>query len=340
LSRNPPRYDTFDFELQGNLAPLVKAAVGAKGHSPSRMLGGWLMTYGKLGPDGGVVPTVDRDGQVMEAARELGHIDWSPYLDGGLWNDTHNEAVIVGAPTNLEFHDGSTPLSQAHGKVGFWTTGHLFDRNDPSSWELYTDTSRWPSGRPSEAELDRADHFWELAQLLKGLPRPIGFSAHGSMALSPCRKRIIWCQVRQAAVCELPKNPDATAELLKGSPLELLVMRKAVPRADTNPCAKCKCPPWSCDGLLRKGGRSVANATTRGGTGSMPLDELGAGTKPEGRNDEGFTPTGHPTMDRVLLAVMRLYFVDQPTAEKWVRRHLLRQRSTRDSSPQEAASNG
>jgi hypothetical protein len=281
------------------------------------------MTYGKIGPDGGVVPTVDRDNQIMEAAAELGRVDWDPYLNNGLWNDTHDEAVILGVPETLEFHDGSTSLSKDHGKVGFWTTGHLFDRADPKSWTDYTDYV------PSESELDRADHFWQLATLLKGLPRPLGFSAHGSMALSPCRSRIIWCQVRQAAVCELPKNPDATAEpLLKGSPLELL--RKGM--VGRRQCGKCSCPPWACDGLLRKAGKTgdKIQPPINGNAGTFPQ------TTPDGEirtaSDEHDTDPDTPFTERLVQLIQSRYFVNRATASRWVKQYLHRHLRTRTAA--------
>jgi len=213
------------------MEPLRKSA-GAW-WTPTRPLGGWLATYGKIGPDGGIVPTIDRDNQNFQAAGRLGDIDFSEYLQKGLWNDTHNEDRIVGRASTLEFHNGTTELSKAHGKVGFWTTGHLFDRTDPQSWEGLDYT-------PSPLEFQRADHFWKLARLLKGTPRPLAFSAHGLMQLSPCRKRIIWAKVRQSAVCETPVNPDATVE-----PLELArkagiyeLLRKGV---GGDICGKCRC---------------------------------------------------------------------------------------------------
>ncbi len=283
------------FALSGSVLPLLALAKSAgASRPPARPLGGWLMTYGKIGPDGGIVPTVDRDGHTVEAARQLGHIDWSTYLKGGRWNDTHDEKVIVGTPTTLEFHDGTTALSKAHGKVGFWTTGHLFARNDPASWEGLGRT-------PTPHEFDRADHFWDTAHLLKGTPRPIGLSAHGLMALSPCRKRIIFAKVTDAAMCELPVNPDATVE-----PLELAVrtaslafLRKGMVGADA--CRTCRCPPGACEGLLRKGG--VTTGTLAAAT---PEDLEGA---PHG---------GGAQAGDVVTLIMQRNHVDRATAERWM----------------------
>lgn len=198
------------FVMNGAIVPLRKA--GLDEWTPSRPLGGWLMTYGKLGPDGSVVPTRDREGHVVEAAREIGHIDWKPYVKGGRWNDTHDEDTVIGMPTVLQFHEPESDMAKAHGKMGFWTEGHLFDRRDPRSWEGLTDTAGAPR-MPTELELRKADHFWNLANLLKGTPRPIGLSAHGKMMVTP-DGRIVWARVDHAAVCELPMNPDATLEVL------------------------------------------------------------------------------------------------------------------------------
>jgi hypothetical protein len=137
------------FKLAGDLWPLQDLRkAGATAWAPTRPLGGWLCTYGHVGPDGGVVPTRDRDGHVFEAARQLGAIDFERYIDRGTWNDTHTPTA-VGLPDSLEFHDGTTPLSKAHLKVGFWTTGHLFDRVDPKSWTGLRDGHGEPRG-PSE----------------------------------------------------------------------------------------------------------------------------------------------------------------------------------------------
>lgn len=296
------------FALTGSVLPLVALAKSAGApRAPSRPLGGWLMTYGKLGPDGGIVPTVDRDGHTVEAARQLGNIDWSTYLREGRWNDTHDEEVLVGIPSTLEFHDGTTALSKSHGKVGFWTTGHLFDRRDPASWAGL--------GRsPRPVELERADHFWETAHLLKGTPRPIGLSAHGLMALSPCRKRIIYAKVTAAAVCELPVNPDTTLEPLElavdGSPLAFL--RKGMVGAD--PCRSCRCPAGACANLLRKGG------VTAGALASVTPEDL-----------EGSPARGDGVSDLVD-AIMKRHHVDRATAERWVVEHAARTASPEDRS--------
>ena len=286
------------FSLSGHLLPLsaLRKAVGAP-RPPSRPLGGWLMTYGKIGPDGGIVPTVDRDGHTVEAARQLGHIDWSVYLKGGRWNDTHDESVVVGIPETLEFHDGTTALSKAHGKVGFWTTGRIIDPADPTSW---AELNRTPTPR----EFERADHFWAAAHMLKGSPRPLGLSAHGKMALSPCQKRIIYAEVTDAAVCETPVNPDATLEpmelAVRGSPLAFL--RKGMVGAQA--CRTCRCPPGACEGLLRKAG------TTAGSLGALAPEDL-----------EGAARQAKPSTSSLVELIMQRSGVDRATAMRWVAEH-------------------
>jgi hypothetical protein len=201
-----------DFRLYGSVSPLLEKAV-VTGYRPRRRLGGWLATFGKIGPNGGIVPTVDRDGHVFAAARQLGLVDWSAYLEKGLWNDRHFDGLIhkpetiVGIADTLEFADEHTSLGQAHRKVGFFTTGHLFDRADPRSWEGLGRT-------PRPHELAKSDEYWELAQLLDGTPRELGFSAHGKMALGQDGCSIAYAKISQCAIAQLPKNPDATVQLL------------------------------------------------------------------------------------------------------------------------------
>lgn len=228
------------FELLGDIVPLAKA-VPADGYAPRRQLGGWIATYGTILDTGVVEPTQDREGHVFEAARALGRIDWSGYLRKGIWNDTH-DPIYVGVPTALEFHDATSELAKAHRRVGFWTEGHLFDRNDPQSWTRFT------TYEPTETDLARADHFWTLATMLKGLPRPLGFSAHGRMILSKCGKRIVWAQVDENAVCETPQNAFATAQ-----PLRLASsVRLNEAMVGATPCGNCTCPPGARCPVLAK----------------------------------------------------------------------------------------
>lgn len=309
------------FTIKGDVLPLVALRKAVAGEwRPRRAMGGWLMTYGKVGPDGGIVPTVDRDGHTVEAAKELGHIDWSSYMKGGAWNDTHDEGVVVGLPTSLEFHDGTTALSKAHGKVGFWTTGYLLDREDPKTYEGLGRT-------PTPNEFARADHFWSLSHLLKGMPRPLGLSAHGLMALSPCRTRIIYAKVDQAAVCELPINPDATleslAKSLDDSPLS--VLRKGmVGRAA---CGRCTCPPGACEGLLRK-----AVHTGEIGTRAVVPESLEGGV-----SDTDTSGSGQDRHERLVEMIMARYMIDRPKAERWIADFLRRTLSKEPSNGRNAA---
>lgn len=246
------------FQLLGAAQPLRKASAGVEGHEPSRPLGGWATTYGKLATDGRVLPTWDRDDQVMEAARELEGIDWTAYLrtGGGFWNDTHvggrpgDRQIKIGIGTALEFHGPGSELAQDHGKVGWWTAGHLWDRNDPNSWALYT------SYRPTPADLDRADYFWGLATgPLRGADRTLGFSVDGLMRTSPCRRRIIWAAVQEVALAVGPSNPDCTVEVLSKalpsvSGLDFLRPGQIGVGGLPPECGRCRCPPGVC-GLAR-----------------------------------------------------------------------------------------
>lgn len=239
------------------LVPMAKAAPG----EPVRRLAGWATTYARLGEDGTEYESWDRDDQLMEAAKSAATIDWSMYLKGGLWNDTHvaplpngrmpsvyagRDPIYVGVPSGLEFCPPEHELAKTHRKAGWFTWGHLFDRHDPDSWRAYT------SHRPSPNELDRADHFWETAQLLKDTGRTLGFSMHGLMATSPCGKRITWAKSNGLAVCELPSNADATAELMKAVSRPSIERAMGRAKVGAPPCGRCRCPPGVCGQLLRK----------------------------------------------------------------------------------------
>jgi hypothetical protein len=280
------------FAFTGSVGVGVPATALLKGgndalnmRAPARRLAGWLTTYGKLGPDGEVVPTEDRDGQVFEASANLGKIDWTEYVRGGLWNDSHRApfpdgrwpeqapgpkgvAVYVGIGTRLEFHDATSPLAKAHGKVGFFTVGHLWDPADASSWEDYTDYV------PNAEDLAKASEFWALANVLDDAGASLGFSAHGVATLSSCRRRILTARIIGAAVCTGPRNPDATAAIAKGITGDVdarlldpaVAFGKAVPARDARPCGRCSCLAGTCAGLaLAKGG--VAPGMASGVTG-------------------------------------------------------------------------
>lgn len=302
------------FTMHGDVKPLLKAAVGTE-YVPTRPMGGWLATYGKLSTGGQVVPTMDRENQIFEAAKTLGMIDFDSYLRKGRWNDTHDEGIIVGVPTSLEHHDETTELAKAHRKVGYWTEGHLFDRADPRSWELY-------GYEPTEAELDRADYYWNLSRLLKGTPRSLALSAHGKMLLSPCGSRIIWAKVNQAAVCEVPQNPDAT--LL---PLELAVSihRGMLGRAA---CATCSCPAGACRNLLRKGmtGTSIAPIVTEDLEG-----DAHASAAPGGPDDQT-----KQKLERIVAMVAKRMKCTNAQARTWVRKWI----KSRASQKHKEADNG
>jgi len=293
------------FRMDGALqAVTMHKAVGM----PGRRMEGWLTVFGHLGPGGGVIPVVDRDGQTMDAARELGHIDWTHYLSKGAWNDTHDESILVGRSTGVEFHDGTTDLSKAYGnRVGFWTTGLLFDREDEESWGDFA---------PSEQSFQRADHFWNLAKMLKGgdIPRPLGFSAHGDMAVSPCGSRILWARIKQAAVCEVPVNPASTAELAKGfGDVLTLALRKGGKGriTDDSPCKSCSCPPGGCQ-LVRVRKAVTAESVMP----TVPEDLEGVAHGDQARDVDT------PLKERVITQLMKQYKLSREDAERFLADHI------------------
>lgn len=189
--------------------------------TPTRPLGGWLATSHEIMPDGSLAPVADRSGEVFEASGDTRAVDLQPYIGWGLWNDEHRP-FFVGVPTFLEFCGPDHPIAQEHGKVGLWTEGHLFDGDDPASWERFAagrPSNIWgdiprPSEalKPTDAELTRATTYWTLAKSIEGLGRGIGFSAHGQSAVR--NGVIVRARITQAAVCRTPMNPHATAQPL------------------------------------------------------------------------------------------------------------------------------
>jgi hypothetical protein len=189
--------------------------------TPTRPLGGWLATSHEIMADGSLRPVSDREGQVFLASGSVDAVDLAPYIGWGLWNDEHRP-TFVGVPTFLEFCGPDHPLAREHGKVGLWTEGHLFDGDDPASWEQFAKgrpADIWgaipqPSAplRPTEAELGRASMYWGLAKSIEALGRGIGFSAHGQSKVR--NNTIVGARITQAAVCSIPMNPQATAQPL------------------------------------------------------------------------------------------------------------------------------
>jgi hypothetical protein len=258
---SPPLH--LPLRLHGTLAPLAKVAASAEGHLPTRPMAGWATVWAQIMPDGRLVPVIDRDDQTMDCAAELAGIDWSSYLarGRGFWNDSHkggvpgNRAIKVGIGRILQFHDADSPFAQEHGKVGWWTAGHLWDRDDPASWQLYTDYI------PTSADLDRADAFWNVSQRLDGLNRPLGFSVDGRMRTSPCGRRIIWARVEEIAVAIGPSNPACTVEPVLAKSIGddgLAFLRPGLIGRDETPaaCGACSCGPNACG--LRRLAKSMA----------------------------------------------------------------------------------
>lgn len=333
------------FGIGGVISTAVELVKGnPSGHVPKRQLRGWLTTYGHLTDDGTVVPTVDREGQINEAAAQLGMIDWSAYVRNGLWNEGHraplphgrfprkvkgNIAVYVGVPTSLTFHDGTTELSRSHRKVGFHTGGHLFDRNDPRSWTDYTDHV------PTERELRKADELWEIAEAVKGTPASLAFSAHGLMAQSKCKRRIVWATISQAAIVTVPINPDCDAEAVEmvkgligdsGDPLDI-IGRSKVGDSTPSPCGRCSCAPGLCEGLRRMVKGSVSpSGVVLPVTGSNPT---------QGSSDElGDADIANRTrsFDRLIRAIMEQNpDIDQDTAIRWIEMWVDHRKSRREA---------
>jgi len=283
------------FRISGPISPVALLAKGLGVEAPSaRRLAGWVTTYGTIGPDGGIVPTVDRENQIMECASVMGLINWTTYLTKGVgvWNDAHSSRR-VGMPESLEFHDGTTDLSRAHGKVGFWTTGSLFDRANSASWVGLPD-------RPSDVEFERADYYWALGNELRKGPRTLAFSVEGTMTVSSCGHRIIRACVDEAAVLEYPYNPDSTAEVLaKGLSFEFLQKGMSIE-------PRCSCVDCSGDSeLLVKGIMSAA--ATPGLLGMSP----GATKSVAGQIE---TVQQDPRFARLVQVYMKNYRLDEAKA--------------------------
>lgn len=173
-----------------------------------RVLGGWAAVYGQIGEDGTVHPTVDRQRQTIEAAGSPESISWDRLLKVGVGviNERHRRGPDrrVGVPLGVEYHDGTTPLSLAHRKVGWWLWFKLFDPDDPDSW-----AGMEP---PTAVEQKRANYYWELAPLLLAAGRPLGLSIQGGSRASPDGSAILHAFVDEVAVVEYPSNPDCTVE--------------------------------------------------------------------------------------------------------------------------------
>lgn len=306
MAGNPPKiYRTVerDFAVTGDLAADVSPLVVTKGdYTPSRPLGGWAAPVGFIDASGRAVVTPDRDGQDIEVAVRLGRIDWSSYIAKGLWNDGHRAPlpngtwppharerlakgnttpVYVGVPTGLVYAAPESDLAKAHGKWGFYTWGHLFDRDDPRSWLDFTDHV------PTEEDLDRADYYFEIAKSLNETDARLGFSIHGTATYSPCRRRITGAVLPELAVVTSPRMQGATVDLLKGYSLEMQMGRADV---TTDVCGRCQCPPGACVVLAKSGMTSAAIAPAvpqdlEGWSRDQARDALIAGLTEDGAYD-------------------------------------------------------
>lgn len=318
-------------------------AKGGDQHRPLRPLAGWATTWAKLDANDAIVTTRDRHKQTMDAAAEVGKLDWSAYVDHGVWNDTHTSA-LVGVPTYLEWvANAKHPLAKSHRKLGFFTAGHLWDRKDPDSWRLYAPPRPDADGNvtaggvqlePTEEELRKADRFWDLAMRFMELGRPLGFSVQGKMLLSPCEGRIVRAWVTSNAVCELPVNPDATAEpilaMLKAetSPSVLDVLRPKM--IGKPPCGRCTCP----GGVCFVGGLPLAKAgVTTDGIGSA------AGEDVEG-DGEFDADTLSSQRERIADLIVERWGVTRAVALRWINDATANLTSDRGSDPKPRSPDG
>ena len=309
--------------MRGTLSPLIKVTAGVEGHTPTRSMAGWATVWAMIGGDGALIPVVDRDNQTMDCAAELAGIDWTVYLQRGrgFWNDTHkggqpgNRQIKLGIGRTLQFHDAASPFAQEHRKVGWWTEGHLWDRDDSDSWRLYTDY------QPTALDLERADAFWKVARYLDGSGRPLGFSVDGRMRTSACGRRIIWARVDEIALALGPSNPactvepqaplakavDMVGEGLSRLPAGLIGAREA-PAA----CGACSCGPNAC-GLRRLAKSNAADVApmapeSAGGVVSIAPAVL----TPEA--DAGGEPVAR--LRRVIAVLRNRYRLDEPGARR------------------------
>ena len=203
----------------------------------------------------------------------------------------------------------------------FWTSGHLWDGDDPDSWLKYGDHV------PNAIELKKADRFWNLARCLKGASRPLGFSAHGMMQISGCRSRILAAQCRQAAVCDLPKNPASTAEpmrlaeMLADSPLAW--MRKGMVDRHDRPSGQCSCPPGAACLQLRKAEQT-------------PVVTDPSEIDPETLGDIDWDNPVEK-LEALIGLIRRRYFVSREDAVRWVRAYNARSGGEGESNAAEDA---
>ena len=116
-------------------------------------------------------------------------------------------------------------------------------------------------------------------------------------------------------MCELPKNPDATLEVLeagvRGSPLEFL--RKGMVGSST--CGSCRCPPGACEGLLKASTASVGAI--------VPEDLEGtASAAPRQKN---------PSRDELVRLVAARFMITPEQARRWVGAYLRKTQGVSDA---------
>jgi len=212
--------DELNFAIGGFV--LLRMDKGASEYS--RPIEGWATTYGVIDANGKVIPTVDRENEVMLAAGKPGLLDASRYLSHGYLNDAHSERLL-GIPHSWVFSGLDDTRAQEHGKVGCWTNGHIIDRAQPASWANLDGSPRFRMLKdgtvvdrpwdPTPEEKDRADYYYETGVKSQGEGRTLGFSIQGKKAVSPSSdgtKQITYGIVTQCAVLPYPHNYDATVE--------------------------------------------------------------------------------------------------------------------------------
>lgn len=229
------------YQISGFL--LVPMNKGGSLSPYSRPLEGWATTYGVVGEDGQVIPTVDRENEVMLAASKPGMVDYSRYLSHGFLNDAHS-ARLIGIPQSARFVGLSDPLANEQSKVGYYTDGHLVARGEPNSWLSLDGSQRFRMAKdgtvsnkpyePTPEEFDKADHYFETGRDLQRGGRVLGFSLQGKKATRPGpdgTREITYALWDQLAVLPYPHNYDATIESMgkgRGESPDVLALARAL----------------------------------------------------------------------------------------------------------------
>ena len=227
------------FAIEGIVTVPMEKGDGAY----SRPIEGWATTYGVLDENGRIIPTVDRQGEIMYAASRPGLMDFSQYVKRGFINYKH-KTVLIGIPHEARFVGPEDELAHAQGKVGYWNAGHLIDRHDDRTWLSPDGSIRYRMTKrgevtdepwiPTPEELDLADHLWELGRKLQKTGRTLGFSIQGrktKIKNGKDKARIVYATVHQCAILPYPHNYDATIEVMgkgMGESPDVLALARAL----------------------------------------------------------------------------------------------------------------